>query len=56
MPNPDQMYDVANDLKEQGDLEGAVQQLREILEVDPKHVVSHAALAINLHKLGQLDE
>jgi Flp pilus assembly protein TadD len=56
MSNIDQLYDVANDLKEQGDLEGAVGKLREILSIDPNNVLCHAAIAINLQKLDQFDD
>ena len=56
MPTPDQLYNEANALKTQGDLEGAVAKLREILAIDEKHTLSHMALAINLQRLGQFDE
>ena len=56
MATPDEMYDEANALKDQGDLEGAVVSLRKILEIDPNHVLTHAALAVHLQKLGQDDE
>lgn len=56
MATPDEMYDEANELKEQGDLAGAVAKLEEILQTDPGHVLSHAALGVHLHKLGRLEE
>ena len=52
----DQLYDEADQLKEQGDLEGAVSKLEEILKTEPDHVLSHSALAVHLQKLGRLDE
>ncbi len=52
----DDMYDEANQLKEQGDLEGAVVKLQEILTVDPQHALTHSALAVHLQRLGKLDE
>ena len=55
-PNLDQMYDEANKLKTEGDLDGAVGKLREILEIEPGHVLTHSALAVHLQKLGQLDD
>ncbi len=55
-PNPDQMYDEATALKEQGDLEGAVKKLKEILTTSPGHVLTHSALAVNLQRLGQNEE
>lgn len=56
MANPDQLYDEAHALKEQGDLEGAVAKLQEILEADEKHVLTHAALGVNLQKLGRFED
>lgn len=55
-PNPDRMYDEANQLKEQGDLEGSVDALKKILDVDPNHLHTHLALGVHLQKLGRLDE
>jgi len=56
MPTSDEMYDQAVALKEQGNLEGAVAKLNEILATDPNHVLSHSALGVHLQKLGRLDE
>jgi Flp pilus assembly protein TadD len=56
MPTPDEMYDQANDLKEQGDLEGAVAKLKDIVAVDEGHVLAHSALAVHLQRLGRLEE
>jgi len=56
MTTADEMYDAANELKEQGDLEGAVAKLREILNVDESHALTHSALAVHLHKLGEFEE
>lgn len=56
MPTPDEMYDNATKLKDGGDLPGAVAKLKEIVEIDPKHVLAHSALAVHLQKLGQPDE
>jgi len=56
MANPDQMYDDAIALQEQGDAEGAVAKLEEILTVAPDHVLTHMALGVNLQKLGRLDD
>ena len=56
MATPDEMYDEANALKDQGDLEGAVAKLEEILQTDPNHVLTHAALGVHLQKLGRIDE
>ena len=53
MATADQMYDEAHTLKEQGDLEGAVAKLQEILNDEPDHALTHSALAVHLQKLGQ---
>ena len=54
--NADQQYDAANQLKEQGDLEGAVNALKKILETTPDHLHTHLALGVHLQKLGRLEE
>ncbi len=56
MPTVNELYDAANALKEQGDLEGAVAKLREILEIDEANTLTHSALAVHLQKLGQLED
>lgn len=56
MPTPDEMYDVANKLKNSGDLAGAVAKLEEILQSAPDHLLTHSALAVHLQKLGRPDE
>jgi Flp pilus assembly protein TadD len=56
MPTPDEMYDEAVQLKEKGDLPGAIARLKEILAVSPDHVLAHSALAVNLQRAGQFDE
>lgn len=56
MPTPDEMYDEATRLKDAGDLEGAVARLRDILEVDATHALTHSALAVHLQKLGFPEE
>jgi Flp pilus assembly protein TadD len=52
MPTPDELYDQASTLKDQGDLAGAVAKLREGLALDANHVLTHSALAVHLQKLG----
>lgn len=56
MSNLIEMYDAATRLKDQGDLEGAVAKLNEILAEEPNHVLAHSALAVNLQKLGCFDD
>lgn len=50
------LYDEATRLKDQQNLPAAVDKLREILAVDCNYVLAHAALAVHLQKLGQLEE
>jgi len=54
--DPDKLYDAANALKEQGDLEGCVNALMEILKVAPDHQQTHMALGVHLQKLGRNDD
>jgi len=56
MTTSDKLYDEADQLKEQGDLEGAVAKLQESLQIDETHVLTHSALAVHLQKLGRFDE
>ena len=53
--DPDELYDAANQLKDAGQLEAAVEALRKIVEVHPDHLQSHLALGVHLQKLGQND-
>ena len=56
MPTPDELYDEANQLKEQGDLEAAVAKLEEIVALDERHVLAHSALAVHLQRLGRPEQ
>lgn len=56
MSNPDKHYDEAVKLKDKGDLDGAVTILKEIVNANPTHTLSHSALAVFLQKLGRADE
>ena len=51
--DPDELYDAANQLKEDGNLEAAVAALQEVVAAHPDHVQSHLALGVHLQKLGQ---
>ncbi len=53
--DPDELYDAANQLKEDGNLEAAVAALQEIVAEHPDHLQSHLALGVHLQKLGQND-
>lgn len=54
--NPDKMYDAANKLKEEGDLEGTIEALKKVVELFPQHLQSHLALGVHLQKTGRLEE
>ena len=56
MPTPDELYDDANRLKDQGDFAGAAATLLSIVAETPTHSLSHSALAVVMHKLGKFDE
>ncbi|MFN3161753.1 MAG: tetratricopeptide repeat protein [Rubinisphaera brasiliensis] len=49
-------YDEANQLKEQGNLEGAVEKLQQILAEDENYVLAHTALAVHLQRLGHNEQ
>jgi Flp pilus assembly protein TadD len=55
MPTPHELYDEAVRLKDQGDLNGAVGKLREVLSAEPGHTDTHSALAVYLQKLGDYE-
>ncbi|WP_013627879.1 MULTISPECIES: tetratricopeptide repeat protein [Rubinisphaera] len=50
------LYDEANQLKEQGNLEGAVEKLQQILAEDENYVLAHTALAVHLQRLGHNEQ
>ncbi|HET6327868.1 MAG TPA: tetratricopeptide repeat protein, partial [Planctomycetaceae bacterium] len=56
MATPDEMYDEAVALKDQGNLPGAIAKFDEILTIDEKHVLAHSALAVSLQKVGRAEE
>jgi Flp pilus assembly protein TadD len=56
MADVNAMYDAAIKAKESGDLAGAATQLEAIEKIDPKHVLTHSALAVVLQRLGRLDD
>jgi Tfp pilus assembly protein PilF len=45
MPTPDELYDQATDLRDQGDREGAAARLEEAISADPNFVIGHGMLA-----------
>ncbi len=50
------LYDEANRLKAEGNLEGAADKLKDALGVDESYALGHSALAVVLQRLGQHDE
>jgi Flp pilus assembly protein TadD len=45
MPTPNELYDQAADLRDQGDKEGAVAKLEEAVAIDPGFAIAHGMLA-----------
>ena len=56
MPDPVALYDEADKLKDEGQLDEAVAKLREALQAEPNYALAHSALAVVLQKLGQHEE
>ncbi len=53
MADTNSLYDEAEKLKDDGNLEAAIQKLHDLLEIDPGHVLSHLALAVMFGRVGQ---
>jgi Flp pilus assembly protein TadD len=51
MPTNEELYAEADQLKDRGDLEGAVAKLDELLAQDPSYALAHSALAVILGRL-----
>ncbi|MEP3479904.1 MAG: tetratricopeptide repeat protein [Fuerstiella sp.] len=51
-----EMYDEVLKLKAAGDLEGAVELLKKIIEIDNDNLQATMALGVHLQKLGRLEE
>jgi Flp pilus assembly protein TadD len=47
------LYDEADKLKAEGDLDGAAAKLKEALSKDESYALAHSALAVVLQRLGQ---
>jgi Tfp pilus assembly protein PilF len=45
MPTPNELYDLATDLRDKGDKEGAAAKLEEAVAADPKFAIGHGMLA-----------
>ncbi len=55
MPASETLYDEAIEIQQQGDLEGAVGKLHELLAQDANYALAHAALSVFYSKLEQYD-
>ncbi|MCS7304704.1 MAG: tetratricopeptide repeat protein [Thermoguttaceae bacterium] len=56
MPTSVEMYDEAIQLQEAGQIEAAIEKLRQLLEQDPQYALAHAALSVFYGKLAKYDE
>ncbi len=56
MPTPNELYDQAADLRDQGDKEGAVAKLEEAVALDPGFALGHGMLAKLYADLANAEE
>lgn len=56
MPTNEALYDEAIKIYEQGDLEGAVGKMQEVLKQDAAYALAYAALSVFYSKLERHDE
>ena len=56
MPTNEELYDIADKLKDQGKLDEAAAKLYEIVAQDPNYALAHSALAVVLGRLKRHDE
>ncbi len=56
MPTPDQLYDEAVDLRDQGDKEAAIAKLEEAVAMDTDFVLGHGMLAKLFADTAQADK
>lgn len=56
MPSANEMYDEAAQLKNAGDLPGAIAKLRELVALYPEDANAYSALAVYLQREGHFDE
>lgn len=56
MATPDQLYDEAVDLRDQGDKEGAIAKLEESVAQDPNFAIGHGMLAKLFADMAQGDK
>lgn len=56
MPDPAKLYDEADKLKDEGNLDQAVTKLEEALKVDSNYTLAHSALAVVLQRMGRHED
>jgi Flp pilus assembly protein TadD len=56
MPTNSELYDAAVKLKDEGNLQGAVDTLFEVLKQEPNYALAHGALSIYLGRLQRHEE
>jgi tetratricopeptide (TPR) repeat protein len=56
MPTPNELYDQAVELKEQGEREQAVAKLEEAIALDPRFAIAHGMLAKLYTDLAEADK
>lgn len=56
MPTPNELYDLAIDLRDQGDKPGAIAKLEEAVGQDPAFAIGHGMLAKLYADLAQADQ
>lgn len=56
MATINEKYQEAETLKDEGKLDESIARLKEILEEDPKHILSHLALAVVMGRANRHEE
>lgn len=56
MPTSDELYSEAENLKNAGDLEGAIAKLKELVAQDDNFFLAHAALSVFLGRVGRHED
>lgn len=56
MPTSLELYKEYEQLNAAGDVEGAIAKLQELVAADDSYALAHAALAVNLGKVGKHEE
>jgi tetratricopeptide (TPR) repeat protein len=55
MPTPDELYDEADKLKEEGKLDEAVAKYNEAVTIDPNFALGHTALSVLYTRMAKHD-